>query len=411
MKLKTPRGTFDVLPQAACAWREVEEKARRLFALYNYREIKTPVFEDTALFVRGIGESTDIVEKEMYTFSDKKGRSLTLRPEGTAPIVRAFIEHNMALSAGVAKLFYSGPFFRYERSQAGRQRQFYQLGAEALGSDSPALDAEIIILSAEFLSSAGIKEPCIALNNTGCAECRENYVRELTSYLDSKSELLCSDCRRRAEFNPLRVLDCKQPSCAGIKENAPGIIDFVCRGCAGHFEEVKSYLDAAGLDYGINRLLVRGLDYYTRTTFEITHGGLGAQNALLGGGRYDCLVEQLGGKPSPAAGFACGMERILLALEREASSPGRNPGIKVFAASSGPEYFEKTFRLLLKLRRAGIPADIDYQGRSLKSQMKLADRLEAEFALIVSDEVILRNMSAGSQEVMSFEQVIAKLKC
>lgn len=410
MKLKTPRGTFDVLPSAASAWQEVEEKARRIFALYNYREIRTPVFEDTALFTRGIGEATDIVEKEMYTFSDKKGRSLTLRPEGTAPIVRAYIEHNMALSAGAAKLFYSGPFFRYERSQAGRQRQFYQLGAEALGSDSPALDAEIIILAAEFLSSAGIKEPVIMLNNTGCRECRENYARELRGYLNSKSELLCGDCRRRAESNPLRVLDCKQASCAGIRENAPGIIDFVCRGCAEHFDAVKSYLDAAGLDYGINRLLVRGLDYYTRTTFEIIHGGLGAQNALLGGGRYDCLVEQLGGKPSPAAGFACGVERILMALERESSSPGTEPGIRVFAASSDDAYFEKAFSLLLKLRRAGISGDINYQGRSLKSQMKLADRLKAEFVLIVSDEIVLRNMSTGSQDVMSFEEVIDKLK-
>ncbi len=404
MKLKTPRGTFDVLPEAAALWQEAELKARGLFSLYNYKEIKTPAFEDTALFVRGIGEATDIVEKEMYTFPDKKGRSLTLRPEGTAPIVRAFIEHNLSHGGGVVKLFYSGPFFRYERAQAGRQRQFYQFGAEALGSGSPAIDAEIISLAVGFLSALGINGHAVMLNNTGCGKCREEYVKKLVGYLAGASGKMCPDCERRSGANPLRVLDCKQDSCAGIRSGAPVIIDYACGECKDHFESVKLYLEDAGIDFKINNFLVRGLDYYTRTTFEVVHGGLGAQNALAGGGRYDGLVEQLGGKPTPAAGFACGLERIIMVLGEEFRKKAESGGPAVFAAYSECSYFREAYKLTQKLRRMGVSCDMDYQDRSLKAQMKLADKLGAGFAVIVSDGLILRDMSTGEQkEVRSGE--------
>ncbi len=411
MTIKAPRGTEDVLPGEIEKWQRIEQTARELFLLYNYREIRTPLFEDTRLFERSIGESTDIVEKEMYTFLDKKGRSLTLRPEGTAPVVRAYLEHKLYAKGGVNKFFYIGSFFRYERPQAGRNRQFYQIGVEAIGSDSPALDAEVINLSLHFLSSLGLKTLHIALNSIGCSACQPLYREKLKQFLNEHIDKLCDDCRRRTESNPLRVLDCKKEGCVSILKNAPSTLDFLCPACKEHFESVKHYLKMLGLNYQIAPNLVRGLDYYTRTTFEVVHSGLGAQNAVAAGGRFDGLVEEFGGESTPAVGFAAGVERIALAMDGEGVKVSDGKQTFTFIALLGKEYLEGGLLLLNELRRSGISAEMDYEGRSLKSQFRVADKLGVKFTIILGQEgATLRDMVKGEQEEVKREEVVSILK-
>ena len=411
MSMKAPRGTRDVLPGETEKWQKIEEIARRVFSLYNYREIRTPIFEDTSLFERSIGANTDIVEKEMYTFLDKKGRSLTLRPEGTASVVRAYLEHKLYSRGGLEKFFYIGPFFRYERPQAGRNRQFNQIGVEAIGSDNPALDAEVISLSIDFLNSLGLKTLQVSLNSIGCSACQPVYRKELQEFLEKHLEELCDDCRERARRNPLRVLDCKREKCNALIEDAPATGDTLCPSCKTHFESVRRYLDVLGTIYELSPRLVRGLDYYTRTTFEIVHSGLGAQNAVAGGGRFDRLVEEFGGTPTPAVGFAAGVDRIALIMGRgeEENARGGDCPI-VYIATAGREYLEECLLLLNDLRSSGISAEMDYDGRSLKSQFRVADKLGVRFAIILGQEgLILRDMRKGEQKEVKREEIVSLL--
>ena len=410
MSIKAPRGTGDILPGEAEKWQIIEGAGRRLFLLYNYREIITPLFEDTCLFERSIGGSTDIVEKEMYTFLDKKGRSLTLRPEGTAPVVRAYLENKLYAGSGVKKFFYIGPFFRYERPQAGRKRQFYQVGVEAIGTENPALDVEVIDLSLYFLGSLGLKRLSVSLNSIGCSVCQSPYREKLKRFLSKHCEKLCNDCQRRTESNTLRVLDCKKEGCSGILKDAPSTLDFLCEDCKRHFESVKHLLDMLGVDYRIVPNLVRGLDYYTRTTFEIMHSGLGAQNAVSAGGRFDSLIEEFGGEPTPAVGFAAGLDRIAIAMDAEKVWEEDEIAPFAFIALAG-EYIDEGVVLLNELRHSGISVDMDYGGRSLKSQFRTADRLGVKFTVILGqDGVSLRDMEKGEQKQVRREEIVGHLE-
>ncbi len=410
MDIRAPRGTVDILPGEIEKWQEIEKSARKIFPIYNYKEIRTPVFEDTSLFVRSIGSDTDIVEKEMYTFLDKKGRSLTLRPEGTAPVVRAYLEHNLYAQGGLKKFFYIGPFFRYERPQAGRNRQFYQVGAEAIGSDNPALDAEVIKLSLDFLMSLGLKNLRVVVNSIGCSACQPVYRKRLSEFLKECLDKLCDDCRQRAVRNPLRVLDCKKKECMSSLENAPITVDYLCDACRTHFSSVKRYLDMLDVSCEDSSRLVRGLDYYTRTTFEIIHSGLGAQNAVCGGGRFDGLVEEFGGQPVPAVGFAAGLDRIALIMD--------STGIKVkeenpfvYVAVVEKEFFEEGITVLNRLRDSGVPAETDYEERSLKAQLRSADRLGVKFTIILgNDGFVLRDMEKGEQKEVRKEEIVSVVK-
>ena len=393
------------MPDEIWKWQKIEKTAHEVFSLYNYREIRTPIFEDTSLFERSIGADTDIVEKEMYTFLDKKGRSLTLRPEGTAPVVRAYLEHNLH-TQGLSKFFYTGTFFRYERPQAGRNRQFYQVGVEAIGSDNPALDAEVINLALHFLNSLGLKTLDVFLNSIGCSSCQPVYRKKLQEFLNAHLHEFCDDCRKRTDTNPLRVLDCKKEECISVLKDAPVTLEFLCQSCSDHFKSVKHYLDALDVTYEISSRLVRGLDYYTRTTFEVVHSGLGAQNAVAGGGRFDGLVEEFGGTATPAVGFAAGVDRMALLLEKEGMKPQGERHVFVFIAVSGEEYIEEGVLLLNQLRRSGISAEIDYEGRSLKSQFRRANKLGVKFAVILGKETVLRDMEKGEQEEVEKEEIV-----
>ena len=418
MEMKAPRGTQDVLPGRSAAWLRLEAITREVMASFGYREIRTPIFEHTELFSRGVGEATDVVEKEMYTFEDRSGRSITLRPEGTAPVARAYIEHGMHLWPQPVKVFYIGPMFRYERPQAGRLRQHYQIGAEALGSADPALDAEVIVLPIEIFRRMGLRRFEVHLNSIGCPRCRPVYRERLLAYLRPRADQLCESCQRRLERSPLRVLDCKVPSCREVTQDAPNAVDSLCDQCRAHFDALRAHLDRLEVPHVLDFRLVRGFDYYTRTVFEVLSEDLGAQNAVAGGGRYDGLVETLGGKPTPGVGFASGMERALLAAS-EAGEPLEEPGwLDVFVASEGEGGRDEALRLLYRLRRAGLRADVDYQGRSLKAQLKLADRAGARVAVIVGgdqgkDEAarpyVVRHLGTGQQEQVSADGIDALL--
>ncbi|MDK2856453.1 MAG: histidyl-tRNA synthetase, partial [Bacillota bacterium] len=390
MLTTAPRGTRDILPEEVERWHYLEDVIRAHCRLYGYGEIRLPLFEHTELFQRGVGETTDIVEKEMYTFTDRGGRSLTLRPEATASTVRAYLEHNLSAGPQPVKFYYLGPMFRYDRPQAGRYRQFHQFGVEAIGSAEPTVDAEVIILALDFYTKLGLTNLTVELNSIGCPVCRREYRRALTDYLKAHRAELCESCLGRLERNPLRVLDCKEEKCRAVTRRAPGFGEYLCSECAGHFEKVQGCLKAVGASYVLNPALVRGLDYYTRTVFEITWAGLGAQTALCGGGRYDGLVEECGGPPTPGVGFAMGLERLLLALEQAGIElPGRH-GPEVFVAAVLPEDDLAAFRLLTELRRAGIPSDKDYLKRSLKAQLKQANRLGVKHTIIVGGEEAAR---------------------
>ena len=415
MFIKVPKGTQDILPEDILKWYYIEDVIKEILNKYGYKEIRTPFFEYTDLFVRGIGESTDIVTKEMFTFPDRKGRSLTLRPEGTAPVIRAYLGNGMDRISKVIKLFYLGPMFRCEKPQAGRFRQFNQFGIEVIGTKSSAADVEVILTVLDVYKKLGLKNLEILINSVGCKKCRVDYIQKLKKYLKNKKDFLCSECKERYIKNSLRVLDCKKDSCKRIIEEAPVIIDNLCQECESHFSEVKSYLDDQKIVFHEDPRLVRGLDYYTKTAFEIISGGLGAQNAIGGGGRYDDLVEELGGKPTPAVGFAAGIERMIIAIDQQKVEWPVEKGLDVFVAKVDEKNKDTVFRLLQKIRNAGLSADMDYSEGSLKSQMRIANKIGARYTVIVGEEelskdmVILRNMQTKEQKEVQIDNLIDEL--
>ncbi|MDI3327541.1 MAG: histidine--tRNA ligase [Alicyclobacillaceae bacterium] len=404
MFIQKPRGMHDILPDEAPLWWRLERTARELCARYGFEEVRTPVLEYTELFRRGVGEATDIVEKEMYTFEDRGGRSVTLRPEGTAGAVRAYVEHKIYSLPQPVKWFYIGPMFRYERPQAGRQRQFHQFGVEVFGSDDPACDAEVIELGIDFLAAAGLEGLELELNSVGCPDCRPEYRRRLQEYFRPFAGQLCEDCRERLERNPLRLLDCKNASCRRIADGAPVITEALCDACRRHDEGVRRHLEAAGIAYRLNPRLVRGLDYYTRTAFEVVEGAIGAQGTVLGGGRYNGLVRELGGPERPGIGFAAGLERLILALKAKQAGEPAKTAVDLFGVAVGEEADAALTRHLRRLRRAGCRALRGFDGKSLKAQLKAADRSGARWALILGEEelrrgvAILRDLRTGNQK-------------
>jgi histidyl-tRNA synthetase len=406
-KYQAPRGTFDILPADARGRVRIEHAAAAIFARAGYERIATPAFEDTELFERGVGRSTDIVRKEMFTFEDKGGRSITLRPEGTAPICRAYLEHGMQKLAQPVKLFYSGPFFRHERPQAGRYRQFHQVGAEAIGSDSSLADAEAIVLLSDLLAELGVPGVELRLGSLGSLEARRAYLEELKAHLHAHEGELSEDVRERIDLNPLRAFDSDDEGTRAAMASAPTIVERLEGADAEHFAEVRALLDAAGVAYAIDPTLVRGLDYYTRTIFSFVCDRLGAQSEIGGGGRYDGLIEQLGGPPTPAVGWAAGIERILLALGEAAEAPGRD----AFIAAADEEQRHRAMALAGELRHAGISAEVDLAGRGLKGQLKHADRIGARRVVILEagGTAQLRDMESGEQRPVEAGSLIEEI--
>jgi histidyl-tRNA synthetase len=404
MKFQGPRGTQDILPEAAPGWQALEQRAREVSARHGYREIRTPIFEATELFLRGVGETTDIVTKEMYTFADKKGRSLTLRPEGTAGVMRSLVEHGLAQAGRIHRLWYLGPMFRYDRPQAGRYRQFHQWGAECVGTENPNADVEIILLLVDYLASFGLANTKVLLNSVGHAGCRPAYAEKLRAYLAPFKDTLCADCQQRFEKNPLRVLDCKVPHDKSVAQGIPSILDSLCDDCRTHFDAVRSGLDALGVAYELDPKLVRGLDYYTRTAFEVHDLARGAQSALGGGGRYDGLVEDIGGPSVPGVGFSAGIERILLALAEQGKVPAAPEG-GAFVARMGGAAVETAALALVRTLRRTLPVTFDFESaKSLGAQLKQADKVGARWAVILGEdelaagEATVKDLKAGAQE-------------
>ncbi len=412
MTVHAVRGTRDILPEEMSAWHAIEKAARELFARYGYREIRTPVFEETELFARGIGAETDIVAKEMYSFTDRDGGSLTLRPEATAGIVRAVVEHNLANADPALKLYALGPMFRRERPQKGRYRQFHQVDVEAFGFTSPTIDAEVIELALAYLEACGVTRHELVLNSVGDRDCRPAYVERLREALKPRAATMCADCQRRAETNPLRVLDCKVPEDQSLIDTLPKLTDHLCAGCRDHFAEVRRQLQLLGIPYRLSHRLVRGLDYYVRTTFEVTSDQLGSQSSVLGGGRYDGLVKQLGGPDLAGIGFAVGMERLALLLPPRAAE-GR---CDVFLMPLAAGALDPALKLQRGLREAGVRALLDPEGRSFKSRMKQADKLGARLVAILGDDELargswtVRDMARSEQEDVANERILDYLK-
>jgi histidyl-tRNA synthetase len=410
--IRLVKGTHDVLPDEMASWHRVEAAARGLFARYGYREIRTPIFEETELFARGIGAETDIVSKEMYTFADRDGGSLTLRPEATAGIVRAVIEHNLANTDPALRVYALGPMFRREKPQKGRYRQFQQVDVEAFGFTSPTIDAEMIELALGYLDACGVRRHELLLNSVGDRNCRPAYVERLREALRSRAASMCADCRRRAETNPLRVLDCKVPEDQAVIEGLPKITDHLCADCREHFAEVRRQLELLGIPCRLNHRLVRGLDYYVRTTFEVTSDALGAQSSVLGGGRYDGLVKDLGGPDLPGIGFAVGMERLVSLVPAQ----GAETRCDVFLLPLAAGALDRTLRLQRALREAGLRVLLDPEGRSFRSRMKQADKLGARFVAILGEDEIARGDSTGrdmagsTQHEVPEAQIVEELK-
>lgn len=404
------RGTQDILPKQVYKWNYIENMIRHLCALYGYGEIRTPMFEDTRLFLRGIGDTTDVVTKEMYTFSDRGGRSITLRPENTASVVRSFLEHKMYGDQQVQKVFYIGSMFRYDRPQAGRYREFHQFGVEILGAKSPIADAECIALAYDLFKRLGLNELKLYINSIGHSECRNTYRRKLIEFFEPKTEHLCDDCKERLHKNPLRILDCKEDCCKHASIGAPEITDYLCDDCHNKFEDVKKYLTSMGISYEVNPRLVRGLDYYTNTAFEIQYTPLGSQSAICGGGRYDGLVEEIGGPTTPGIGFAVGMERLLLALESQHLIPEPKETKHIYIAAIGKEAMNLGIRLQKELRDKEIRTEIDLQEKSLKGQMKYAGKTNASMTIIIGESeladgiVQIKDMNTGIQQKINIAQ-------
>lgn len=408
--MQAVKGMRDILPPSSAIWNQVEAAARRVFTRYNYHEIRTPILEETALFSRSVGEETDIVSKEMYTFEDRDGSSLSLRPENTASVLRAYIEHRLDQQPGVQKLYYIGPMFRRERPQKGRYRQFYQIGAEAIGSESPAIDAETIELAVDILRVAGISDFELLINSIGTRETRTRFNEALRAALSDVAPKLCSDCRRRAETNPLRVLDCKVPEDQPIIDQLPSILDYLDDVDREHFRRVREFLDDRLIKYTVRPRLVRGLDYYARTTFEITHGALGAQNAILGGGRYDGLAEQLGSKvPAPGIGFSIGEDRLVMTVEEQHTS--KTGELDLYIAPLGDTAMRRCAVFAAEIRQKDVSVEVGTD-RKLKRMLELASKLRARYALIAGDNemvtksYILRDMTSGEQQTLTPLQVL-----
>ncbi|MFC2017313.1 histidine--tRNA ligase [Chloroflexota bacterium] len=412
---RAPRGTSDILPEEQAYWRYVEQKAVNVCQLYGYERIDAPTFEDAGLFTRSMGAGTDIVEKEMYTFEDKGGNKITLRPEGTAPVCRAYLEHGLHNLPQPAKLYYMASIFRYERPQAGRYRQHHQFGYEAIGDADPALDAEVIDMAWQFFLSLNLHHLSLNLNSIGCKKCRPEYLTALKDYYANYIHDLCSDCKTRLKRNPLRLLDCKKPFCQQIANSAPRSIDYLCLQCDIHLNQLKNYLSLLELPFEINHCLVRGLDYYTRTVFEIQPEAEGAQSALGGGGRYDDLIEEVGGKPTPAIGFAAGIERIILNLKRQAVPIPPLPHPQVFIAYVGDAAKNEAIKLASRLRQAGIGVTEAIGSKSLKAQLRQANTLGAHHTVIIGDQevmngtVILRDMTNARQKTIPLTQLEGEL--
>ncbi len=416
MLTTAPRGTRDILPSESGKWRKIEALARELCARFGYEEIRTPAFEHTELFLRGIGDTTDIVSKEMYTMTDRGGRSITLRPENTAAVVRAYLENKLYADQGVTRLYYIGPMFRYDRPQAGRFRQFHQFGTEAIGAKGPLVDAEIIALAEQYLKTLGLTELRLLVNSVGCPACRPVYREKLQAYLRPELAHLCADCQSRFERNPMRILDCKNETCRSIAKDAPRMLDVLCDDCEQHFAGLKELLTAGGMAYEVDTRLVRGLDYYTKTAFEIQYTPLGAQSAVCGGGRYDGLIAECGGPATPGIGFAIGMERVLLAMEQQGLAAEDKMVPAVFVACQGNKAQAAAFQLAIELRRRGQYVEMDVMDRSLKAQMKAANRCGAKFVVLLGENeleqgvVTLRNMATATQQEIALNDIDLLLK-
>ena len=416
-KITAPRGTKDILPEETGKWQALEAKLREIAHRFGFREIRFPTFEEVALFNRGVGDSTDVVQKEMYDFLDKGGRHIALRPEGTASVVRSFIENGLYAKGLPLKVYYIAPNFRYEKPQAGRLREHHQFGVEYFGSADASADAEVISLAHTLLSELSVSDVSLHINTCGCPECRKAYHEALKKYFDSKKDELCETCNSRLDRNPMRILDCKSPICKGISKDAPVISDFLCDSCKEHFAKLREYLEALGIGYEIDTRLVRGLDYYTNTVFEFVSGSLGAQSTVCGGGRYDRLVESLGGPSTPGLGFGCGIERLLLVLEANGTELDSEITPDIFIAGMGAAAELKAAELTAALRRMGIAAERDTTGRSLKAQMKYADKLGAKLSLVIGDDelasgsVTVKNMADGERrECALTAEAIANLE-
>lgn len=406
---KAPRGTQDVLPAESDKWQYVERTALAIARDYGYREMRTPVFEHTELFLRGVGETTDVVQKEMYTFTDKGGRSITLRPEGTAGAARCLLEHGLQNGPLPQKVAYLTSCYRYEKPQAGRLREFHQFGAECFGAAEPQADAELIALARTVLQTLGVTGVSLHLNSIGCPTCRAEYHKALKAYFSARREELCQTCQERLERNPMRILDCKSPVCKEIAAGAPVMLDYLCADCAAHFEEVRACLTAAEIPFELDTGIVRGLDYYTRTVFEFVSDALGAQAVVCGGGRYDGLVEELGGPHLPSLGFAIGLERLLMIMEAKGAALPESPRCEVYFAPMGKEAVRACFALVTRLREGGVAAECDLTGRGLKAQMKYADKLGARYTVVVGDNelasqrAVLKDMADGKTEEIALD--------
>ncbi len=403
MITKAPKGTADVLPSQSYKWQYIENEIRKICDEFCVKEIRTPVFEHTELFERGVGETTDVVGKEMYTFNDKGDRSITLRPEGTASAARAYIEHGLFNEPQPVKVFYMIKCYRYEKPQAGRYREFGQFGVEVYGSGEPGADAEIMALPMLLYKRLGLKDLKLSINSIGCPNCRKEYNKKLKEYLSAHYDNLCDTCKERFEKNPMRIIDCKSPVCGEIVKGAPKLIDCICDECADHFEKVKAYLEAMSIEYVIDPYIVRGLDYYTKTVFEIIADNKNSNSVICGGGRYDGLIEELGGNPMPACGFALGMERLILTLEEQGIEIPNSKGVKIYIGNIGDASGVFAQKLVMELREAGVIAEKDHLGKSVKAQMKYANKLGAEYSMIIGDDEIakgaarLKNMNDGSE--------------
>ena len=416
MLSKAPRGTKDITPKDVYKWHYVEKKFREICALYGYEEIRTPIFEHTEVFARSVGDTTDVVQKEMYSFTDRGDRQLSLKPEGTAGVIRSFIENKM-YDTQPTKLYYITPCFRYERPQAGRQRQFHQFGIEVLGSDGPSVDAEVISLAVQFFNEMGLKNLSVNINSVGCPTCREEYNRKLKEYLDKKVDVLCETCLERKDKNPMRVIDCKNPHCKENLQDIPFMIDHLCEDCKDHFDKLQTYLKEMDINYVVDKTIVRGLDYYKKTAFEIISNDIGSQSTVCGGGRYDGLVEMLGGpKGISGIGFALGAERLLLTLENNNIEIENPKSTDIYIATIGDAAKTKSFKLIKDLRTNHISADNDHLDKSLKAQFKYSDKLNAKYTVVIGDDELandtatLKNMKTSEQTTIKLSELVDELK-
>lgn len=411
MLTNIPKGTKDVMPSESYKWHFVEKAFADICAKYGFKEIRTPIFEHTELFTRGIGETTDVVQKEMYTFKDHAGRSITLKPEGTSPAVRAFIEHKTYADVQPTKMYYVTPCFRYEKPQSGRLREFHQFGIETFGTGNMMADAEIIALGYDFLSSLGVKDVELRINSIGCPNCRKKHREALKAFLEPKYDELCDTCKTRYEKNPLRILDCKSPICQELVKGAPMMIDYLCDECRQAFDELQKNLTAMGIPFTVDPGIVRGLDYYTKTAFEFVSNNIGAQGTVCGGGRYDHLIEEIGGPPIPGVGFGLGIERLLMVMEANGVEIPRPESLDVFIAFMGERAKAFALGLMRRLRCSGVRAEMDILNRNVKGQFKYADRLNARYTVVIGDneldegKVTLKNMATGEQKLIAIEDI------